>query len=169
MRGCNLYLYGYEIHLTGIISILEIRCKNFIQAVALVVWSSVHCFDTNRLKARQFMYFIDHLLNICKDATALTFFFIWPIFNQDWPLQQGWYQLQGGKTFCASFCASFIAGSRRAFLWLRSTVCLFVTERVLTKTEWNAQGVNVCSSKNLFTFVWFFVTWKLLWTRNNQC
>ena len=24
--------------------------------------------------------------------------------------------LQGGKTFCASFCASFIAGSRRAFL-----------------------------------------------------
>ena len=56
------------------ISILEIRCKNFIQAVALVVWSSVHCFDTNRLKARQFMYFIDHLLNICKDATALTFF-----------------------------------------------------------------------------------------------
>ena len=55
--------------------------------------------------------------------------------------------------------------------WLSSTVCLFVTERVLTKTEWNAQGVNVCSSKSLFTFVWFlfFVTWKLLWTRNNQC
>ena len=24
---------------------------------------------------------------------------------------------QGGKTFCASFCASLIAGSRRAFLW----------------------------------------------------
>ena len=85
--------------------------------------------------------------------------------------------IQGGKTFCASFCASLIAGSRRAFLcvdslcWLCSTVCLFVTERVLTKTEWNAQGVNVCSSKSLFTFVWFlfFVTWKLLWTRNNQC
>ena len=79
--------------------------------------------------------------------------------------------IQGGKTFCASFCASFIAGSRRAFLCVDCTVCLFVTERVLTKTEWNAQGVNVCSSKSLFTFVWFlfFVTWKLLWTRNNQC
>ena len=25
-------------------------------------------------------------------------------------------RLQGGKTFCASFCASLIAGSRRAFL-----------------------------------------------------
>ena len=98
-------------------------------------------------------------------------FFIWPIFIQDWPLQQGWYQLHGGKTFCPIFCASFIAGSRRAFLWLCSTVCLFVTDRVLTKTEWNAQGVNVCSSKSLFTFVWFlfFVTWKLPWTRNNQC
>ena len=35
------------------------------------------------------------------------------------------FRLQGGKTFCASFCASFIAGSRRAFLcvevcWLYS-------------------------------------------------
>ena len=39
--------------------------------------------------------------------------------------------------------------------WLCSTVCLFVTERVLTKTEWNAQGVNVCYSKSRFTFVWF--------------
>ena len=49
--------------------------------------------------------------------------------------------------------------------WLCSTVCLFVTERVLTKTaEWNVQGVKVCFSKSLFTCVWFsfFVTWKLL-------
>ena len=49
--------------------------------------------------------------------------------------------------------------------WLCSTVCLFVTERVLTKTAaWNVQAVNVCFSKSLFTFVWlsFFVTWKLL-------
>ena len=83
-------------------------------------------------------------------------------------------QLQGGKTFCASL----IAGSRRAFLffvcWLCSTgvgLFLFVTERVLTETEWNAQGVAVCFSKNLFTFVWFlfFVNWKLLWSQNNQC
>ena len=54
--------------------------------------------------------------------------------------------------------------------WPCSTVCLFVTERVLTKSEWNTQDVNVCFSRSLFTFVWFlfFVTWKLLWTRNNQ-
>ena len=31
---------------------------------------------------------------------------------------------QGGKTFCASFCASLIAGSRRAFLCV-DCVCLF--------------------------------------------
>ena len=54
--------------------------------------------------------------------------------------------------------------------WPCSTVCLFVTERVLTKSEWNTQDVNVCFSRSFFTFVWFlfFVTWKLLWTRNNQ-
>ena len=28
----------------------------------------------------------------------------------------GGFAVQGGKTFCASFCASLIAGSRRAFL-----------------------------------------------------
>ena len=46
--------------------------------------------------------------------------------------------LQGGKTFCASFCASLIAGSRRAFSvsWLG----LFVAG-----VEWNARGSNVCS------------------------
>ena len=79
---------------------------------------------------------------------------------------------QGGKMFCASFCASLIAGSRRAFLCVdRVRLCLFVTERVLAETEWNARGVNVCFSKRLFTFVWFllFVTWKLLWTQNNRC
>ena len=27
-----------------------------------------------------------------------------------------WVAIQGGKTFCASFCASLTAGSRRAFL-----------------------------------------------------
>ena len=37
-----------------------------------------------------------------------------------WP----WFSLQGGKTFCASFCASLIAGSRRAFLCV-DCVCLF--------------------------------------------
>ena len=46
--------------------------------------------------------------------------------------------------------------------WLCSSVCLFVTERVLTKNEWNSQGVNLCFSKSLFTLVWllFFVTWN---------
>ena len=37
-------------------------------------------------------------------------------------------------------------------------LCLFVTKRVLTATEWNAQGVNVSFSKSLFTFV-FIETW----------
>ena len=75
--------------------------------------------------------------------------------------------VQGGKTFCASFCASLIASQGGlfcvcAFCVLTVLVCLFVTERVLTKTEWNAQGLNVCFSKSLLTFVWllFFVTWK---------
>ena len=69
---------------------------------------------------------------------------------------------QGGKTFCASFCASLIAGSRRAFLCVdRVRLCLFVTERVLAETEWNAQGVNVCFSKSLFTFVCGFCSSSL--------
>ena len=43
--------------------------------------------------------------------------------------------LQGGKTFGASFCASLIAGSRRAFQLpntasLCLTICLFITERL---------------------------------------
>ena len=87
--------------------------------------------------------------------------------REDWgEFQNGMYvEVQGEKTFCASFCASLIAGSRRAFLCV-DCVRLFVTERVLTKTaEWNVQqAVNVCFSKSLFTFVWlsFFVIWKLL-------
>ena len=65
-------------------------------------------------------------------------------------------RFQGWKTFCASL----IAGSRRAFLRVDCVgLCLFVTERVLTKTEWNARGVTVCFSKSLFTFVWsLFIT-----------
>ena len=57
------------------------------------------------------------------------------------------------------FCAFLIAGSRRAFLCVDCVrLCLFVTERVLTETEWNAQGATVCFSKSLFTFVCNF--WK---------
>ena len=58
--------------------------------------------------------------------------------------------------FCVSFCASLIAGSRRAFLCVDCVrLCLFVTERVRTETEWNELGVNVCFSKSLFIFVCF--------------
>ena len=35
------------------------------------------------------------------------------------------FTIQGGKTFCASFCASLIAGSRRAFLCV-DCVCLLL-------------------------------------------
>ena len=65
-----------------------------------------------------------------------------------------WCEIQGGKTFCASFCASLIAGSRRAFLcvdwpcWL----CLFVKctrcERLLL--------VEVCKAI-LFIFLLLFL------------
>ena len=44
----------------------------------------------------------------------------------------------GGKTFCASFCASFIAGSRRAFLCVdcvRQFVCLSLREFWLRLNE----------------------------------
>ena len=37
----------------------------------------------------------------------------------------GTWDVQGGKTFCASFCASLIAGSRRAFLCV-DCVCLLL-------------------------------------------
>ena len=47
--------------------------------------------------------------------------------------------VQGGKTFCASFCASLIAGSRRAFLCVDQTefdcVCLSLREFWLRRNE----------------------------------
>ena len=46
--------------------------------------------------------------------------------------------IQGGKTFCASFCASLIAGSRRAFLCVdcvRQFVCLSLREFWLRLNE----------------------------------
>ena len=46
---------------------------------------------------------------------------------------------RGGKTFCASFCAS--------------CVCLSSSVRVLTETEWNTRGANVCSLWRLFVVV----------------
>ena len=66
-------------------------------------------------------------------------------------------RVKGGKTFCASFCASLIAGSRRAFLCVDwpCRLCLFVKckrcERLLL--------VEVCKAF-LFVFCccscWFF-------------
>ena len=41
--------------------------------------------------------------------------------------------------------------------------CLFVTERVLTETEWNARGANVCSLWSLFICLF----WKLLFRTTN--
>ena len=50
--------------------------------------------------------------------------------NETKPLPLPFTTLQGGKKFCASFCASLIAGSRRAFLCVygvdRVRLCLFV-------------------------------------------
>ena len=45
--------------------------------------------------------------------------------SMDWRLRDVNVGLQGGKTFCASFCASLIAGSRRAFLCV-DCVCLLL-------------------------------------------
>ena len=42
---------------------------------------------------------------------------------------------QGGKTFCASFCAPLIAGSRRAFLCVERWLCLFVAGPTLNSTR----------------------------------
>ena len=51
-------------------------------------------------------------------------------------------ECQGGKTFCASFCAFLIAGSRRAFLCVDDVLTVFVC---CWSSEWNARGANVCS------------------------
>ena len=67
----------------------------------------------------------------------------------DWRLRDGNVGLHAGKEFCASFCASPIAGLRRAVLCV---YCVCLSLRVLTETEWNVRGANVCS----FLFVWFF-------------
>ena len=85
------------------------------------------------------------------------------------PWGRGWggewvLEFQGGKTFCAGFCASLIAGSRRAFLcvdyvclllefWMKCTRC----ERLLPVKHFYLKCLL------------FFVAWELLWIQNNQC
>ena len=73
-------------------------------------------------------------------------------------------RLQGGKTFCASFCASLIAGSRRAFLCV-DCVCLLLEFWVkCTRCE------RLLPVKHFYLkCLLFFVAWKLLWIQNNQC
>ena len=55
-----------------------------------------------------------------------------------WRAKSSLCRLQGRKTFCASFCASLIAGSRRAFLCVdcvRQFVCLSLREFWLRLNE----------------------------------
>ena len=65
--------------------------------------------------------------------------------QMDWRLRDVNVGLRGGKTFCAIVCASFIAGSRRAFLFVDCVFFLCRSVRVLTETEWNTRGANVFS------------------------
>ena len=91
------------------------------------------------------------------------------------PWGRGWGEGSGRKNVLRKLLRILYRRLKAGFsvCWLFDcVVCHWEQVReFLGKTEWNAQGVNVCSSKSLFTFVWFFffVTWKLLWTRNNQC
>ena len=70
--------------------------------------------------------------------------------------------VQGRKTFCASFCASLIAGLRRAFLCV-DRVCLLLWVKC-TRCE------GLLPVKHFYlTCLLFFVAWKLLWIQNNRC
>ena len=88
----------------------------------------------------------------------------------DWRLRDVNVGLQGVKTLCAIFCASLIAGSRRAFLFvdcvsqeLADCVCLCRSVRVLTEPEWNTQGANVFSLyENLFYLFFLFLVFRHL-------
>ena len=73
-------------------------------------------------------------------------------------------RVQGGKTFCASFCASLIAGSMRAFLCV-DCVCLLLESWVkCTRCE------RLLHVKHFYLkCLLFFVAWELLWIQNNQC
>ena len=77
------------------------------------------------------MEFLEPLLRITMPPPPSPHFFSCP------PPKDGHFfwaviNLQGGKTFSASFCASLIVGSRRAFLCVDCRLCLFVA-RVLSE------------------------------------
>ena len=70
----------------------------------------------------------------------------------DWTLRDVNVGLQGGKTFCASFCASLITGSMRAFLFV-NCVCVVLWEFWLRLNE--IHEVRTFSCKAFLFFVVF--------------
>ena len=69
----------------------------------------------------------------------------------DWRLRDVNVGLQGGKTFCASFCASLITGSMRAFLFV-NCVCVVLWEFWLRLNEIHEVRTFSCKA---FLFVVF--------------
>ena len=70
----------------------------------------------------------DHLLDICFHKSISFFSGTSSTTRNSWtffPSGKTGLAVQGGKTFCASFCASLITGSRRAFLCV-DCVCLLL-------------------------------------------
>ena len=76
-------------------------------------------------------------------------------------------ECQGGKTFCASFCAFLIAGSRREFsvCW----PCLFVSWSGILSEMHEVRTFSPCKAFLFDMFAFFSVAWKLVWIQNNQC
>ena len=59
----------------------------------------------------------------------------------DWRLRDVNVGLRGGKTFCAIVCASFIAGSRRAFLFVD---CVFFCVSFCESSDWDWMKYTRC-------------------------
>ena len=59
----------------------------------------------------------------------------------DWRLRDVNVGLRGGKTFCAIVCASFIAGSRRAFLFVD---CVFLCVSFCESSDWDWMKYTRC-------------------------
>ena len=64
--------------------------------------------------------------------------------------------IQGGKTFCASFCASLIAGSRRAFLRV-DCVCLRLFVAGVVSEMHEVRTFAPCKAFLFDMFAFFFV------------
>ena len=79
----------------------------------------------------------------------------------DWRLRDVNFGLQGGKTLCASFCPSLIAGSRRAFLFVDCVrLRLFVSVCVVLWEFWVWMKYKRCERLPLvkaFLFCFNFV------------